>query len=101
MSEVEVMLRQSGLSHCAQESLVEYILLKQYFMFENVAKAVELDTMERDQLTTSMLDDVFFIVKKFVKRAAVSNSVDGICAVINNACTLLGSDFCRDYENKK
>ena len=100
MSEVEVMLRQSGLGHCAQESQGEYILLKQYFMSENVAKAVELDTMERDQLTTSMLDDVFFIVKKCVKRAAVSNSVDGICPVINNACTLLESDFCRVFQDQ-
>jgi len=100
MSEVEAMLRQSGLSHCAQESLGEYILLEQYFMSENVAKAVELDTMESDQLTTSMLDDVFFIVKKCVKRAAVSNSVDGICAVINNACTLLESDFCRVFQDQ-
>ena len=88
------------LSHCAQETLVEYILLEQYFMSENVAKAVELDTMESDQLITSMLDDVFFIVKKCVKRAAVSNSVDGICAVINNTCTLLESDFCRVFQDQ-
>ena len=56
------MLRQSGLSQCAQEILGEYILLKQYFISENVAKAVKLDTMESDQLTTRML------VKKCVKK---------------------------------
>ena len=55
--------------------------------------------MEADQLTTSMLDDVF-IVKKCVKRAASSHSVDGICAVINNACTLLESDFCRVFQDQ-
>ena len=95
-----MMLWQSGVSHCAQESLGEYILLEQYFMSENVARAVELDTMERDHLTTSMLDDVFFIVKKCVKRTSVSNSVDGICAVINNACTLMESDFCRVFQDQ-
>ena len=73
-----MMLWQSGVSHCAQESLGEYILLEQYFMSENVARAVELDTMERDHLTTSMLDDVFFIIKKCVKRAALTNSVNRI-----------------------
>ena len=55
--------------------------------------------MEVDQETTSMLDDVFFIVKKCIKRAVGSNSVDGICAVINNACTLLESDFCQVLMN--
>jgi hypothetical protein len=30
---------------------------------------VELDSMEADELTTSILDDVFFIIKKCVKRA--------------------------------
>ena len=53
--------------------------------------------MEADQKTTSMLDDVFFILKKCIKRSVSSNSVDGICAVINNACTLLESDFCQVF----
>ena len=41
-----------------------------------------------------MLDDVFFIVKKCVRRAKSSQSIDGICAVANNACTILETDFC-------
>ena len=51
--------------------------------------------MEADQQTTSMLDDVFFIVKKCVKRAVSCGSVDGICAVINHAANLLEADFCQ------
>ena len=38
-------------------------------LFYDYSQAVELDSMEADQLTTSMLDDVFFIIKKCVKRA--------------------------------
>ena len=41
-----------------------------------------------------MLDDVFFIVKKCVRRAMSSQSIDGVCAVANNACTILETDFC-------
>ena len=37
-AEVEAMLWRSGLCHCTQESLGEYILLEQYFMAENIAK---------------------------------------------------------------
>jgi len=42
---------------------------------------------------SSMTDDVFFIVKKCIKRSLASQSVDGVCAVINNACGILESDY--------
>lgn len=97
---VERMLSSSQLNRIAQDTLGDYILLEHFFMSENIAKAVELDTMEADQKTTSMLDDVFFIIKKCIKRSVGSNCVDGICAVINNACTLLESDFCQVFQNQ-
>ena len=93
LGEVNAMLAGSGLTRAAQESLGEYIALEQHFMSENLKLAISLDSMEADQLTTSMLDDVFFIVKKCIGRATTTQNVDGICAVINNAVTLLESDF--------
>jgi len=100
MEEVEKMLSSCQLSRIAQDSLGDYILLEHFFMAENIAKAIELDTMEADQRTTSMLDDVFFIVKKCVKRAVSCGSVDGICAVINHAANLLEADFCQVFQNQ-
>lgn len=44
-------------------------------------------------VVSSMTDDVFFIVKKCIKRSLSSQNVDGVCAVINNACGILESDF--------
>ena len=96
---VEAMLAGSGLARAAQESLGEYIALEQHFMAENLKLAIQLDTMEADQLTTSMLDDVFFIVKKCIGRATTTQNVDGICAVINNAVTLLESDFLKVFQD--
>lgn len=100
VEEVEKLISSSQLNRIAQDSLGDYILLEHFFMSENIKKAVELDSMEADQQTTSMLDDVFFIVKKCIKRAVSSNSVDGICAVINNACTLLEAEFCQVFQNQ-
>lgn len=59
---------------------------------------MELDTLVEAStddtfVVTSVTDDVFFIVKKSIKRSLVSQSVDGVCAVINNACGILESDF--------
>merc|ERR1711976_475532 len=60
MLEVDRMLSESDLAKYSQESLGDYIALEQYFMSENVKLAISLDSSEHDQLTTSMLDDVFF-----------------------------------------
>lgn len=45
-------------------------------------------------LDTTMLDDIFFVVKKCVQRAINSQVVDGVCAVVNNASSVLEADLC-------
>ena len=40
---------------------------------------------ENEAVTSSMVDDVFFIIQKSVKRALSSSSVDGVCAMLNHA----------------
>lgn len=62
-------------------------------MEESVIKAIALDTYENGQLCSSMVDDVFFILRKSIRRSLSSQSVNGTCAVINNAATCLDSDF--------
>lgn len=42
---------------------------------------------------SSMLDDVFFIVRKCVRRSLSSSSVDCTCAVLNNGVSALEADF--------
>nr|CAG4651667.1 EOG090X02VY [Triops cancriformis] len=101
LAEMEVLLQSKvGLSRAVQELMGQYILLEQYFMSETVAKAVELDTLMEDSLISSIVDDVFFIVKKCIRRAIGSSNVDSICAVINNACTLLEEDYANVFHQQ-
>ncbi|KAI4534011.1 hypothetical protein MG293_014871 [Ovis ammon polii] len=81
------------LSCTMQELIGLYITMEEYFMRETVNKAVALDTYEKGQLTSSMVDDVFYIVKKCIGRALSSSSIDCLCAMINLATTELESDF--------
>ncbi|XP_049774280.1 conserved oligomeric Golgi complex subunit 4 isoform X2 [Schistocerca cancellata] len=94
VGELEAMLKGSELSHRMQELLGNYLLLERYFMEESVKKAVAMDIVEDGSITSSMVDDVFFIVRKCIRRASSSSSIDGVCAVINNACGLLEMDYC-------
>lgn len=76
-----------------QELLSTYLLFERYFMEESVLKAIGLDKLEEGQQCSSMLDDVFFIVRKCIRRSNGTQSLDGVCAVINNAASCLEEDY--------
>ncbi|MBZ3870038.1 Conserved oligomeric Golgi complex subunit 4 [Sciurus carolinensis] len=90
---LDKLLNNCLLSCTMQELIGLYITMEEYFMRETVNKAVALDTYEKGQLTSSMVDDVFYIVKKCIGRALSSSSIDCLCAMINLATTELEADF--------
>ncbi|CAD5213158.1 unnamed protein product [Bursaphelenchus okinawaensis] len=90
---LDALLNRSELSMKMQEILGKYVLLEQYYMTESVKKGIEMEDVEEGALTTSLLDDVFFIVRKSIRRSITSSSVDCVCAMLNNGCTLLETDF--------
>nr|XP_039263013.1 conserved oligomeric Golgi complex subunit 4-like [Styela clava] len=81
------------LSHKMQEIVGGYILMEEYYMRESASKAIQLDTIEEGSLTSSMVDDTFFILKQCIKRAMTSSSIDCVCAMLNHAASVLDSDF--------
>ena len=52
-----------------------------------------MDQADESSITSSMVDDAFFIIKKCVRRALSSSSVDGVCAMLNHANSVLEQDF--------
>ncbi|KAH7981410.1 hypothetical protein HPB49_023911 [Dermacentor silvarum] len=74
--------------------------MEEYFLIESVRKAIEVDTIEENSQCSSMLDDVFFILKKCLKRAFSSGSVDGVCAMLNHSCALLETDFANELSER-
>lgn len=62
-------------------------------MTESVRKCIEHEEVEEGSKVSSLLDDVFFVVRKSIIRSITSSSVDCICAMLNNGCTLLETDF--------
>ncbi|CAG9771862.1 unnamed protein product [Ceutorhynchus assimilis] len=91
---LEQLILNSDLSQCKHDLLSHYLRLEQYFMEESVAKAVNMDSLEPGQQTSSMVDDTFFIVRKCIRRSISTGSLDGICVIINNACRVLENDYC-------
>ncbi|CAH2008212.1 unnamed protein product [Acanthoscelides obtectus] len=97
---LENLIKDSDISQCKHELLSHYLRLEQYYMEESIAKAVAMDTLEPSQQTSSMVDDTFFIVRKCIRRSISTGSLDGICAIINNACRALESDYCEVLKSR-
>nr|KAF6409465.1 component of oligomeric golgi complex 4 [Rousettus aegyptiacus] len=98
---LDQLLNNCLLSCTMQELIGLYITMEEYFMRETVNKAVALDTYEKGQLTSSMVDDVFYIVKKCIGRALSSSSIDCLCAMINNFLSVshnIEEEEFNDYE---
>ncbi|XP_053401877.1 conserved oligomeric Golgi complex subunit 4-like [Mercenaria mercenaria] len=91
--EVDKFIQDCDTSRIMMDLIGNYITMEEYFMREMVLKAVAMDSIDTGTPTSSMVDDSFFIVKKCVRRAMSSSSVDGVCAMLNHACTILEQDF--------
>ncbi len=58
-----------------------------------MAKAISIDEFSGDALTTSLVDDVFFILQKVGQRALTTASVQCVCAVLTQLNSLLAADL--------
>lgn len=119
----------SGLAHCSrvnesiQEILGHYIALEEYFMVQNVQKALQIDehtgnddespgvddgvegmdgeglySMRLQRLfqtsqTSTMVDDIFFLLKKCTERACSTGSAHTACAIVNHLNFILARDY--------
>uniref|UniRef100_A0A915JXX6 Conserved oligomeric Golgi complex subunit 4 n=1 Tax=Romanomermis culicivorax TaxID=13658 RepID=A0A915JXX6_ROMCU len=88
---LEKLVRECRLGCRVQELIGRYILMEEFYTRETLSKAVELNAGGDD--AGSLVDDVFYVVRKSVQRASSSSNVDCLCAVVNNACALLETDF--------
>ncbi|XP_071533088.1 conserved oligomeric Golgi complex subunit 4 [Panulirus ornatus] len=76
----------------------DYTILEQFYLNESFKKALAMDTVEETANTSSLVDDAFYIVKKSVRRAIASSSVDGVCAMLNHAVTLIETQLAEGFK---
>lgn len=92
------------LNHLIQEVDGIYVMLEQFYLNESSKKAIIMDQIDTDPLfpclISSMLDDIFFLIKKCTKRAISTKSNEVFCAIINHCVTLLESTFCQNLEDR-
>lgn len=57
----------SNLAKQMQTLIGDYLLLERYYVEQSIKKALTMDTFDKDALVSSMVDDMFFIVKKSIR----------------------------------
>lgn len=91
------------LNHLVQEVGGIYVMLEQFYLYESSKKAILMDQIDVESSSyfiSSMLDDIFFIIKKCTKRSISTKSNEIFCAMINHCVTLLESTFCQVLDEK-
>lgn len=69
-------------------------------MVENVRKAIAIDEQQEDSLTTSMVDDVFFVLQSCCRRAISTGSINSVFAVLSGATSLLSHEYQEALQQK-
>ncbi|KAH9407342.1 Golgi transport complex subunit 4 [Tyrophagus putrescentiae] len=86
---VDALLRECMLTQLLHDLNSTYVLLEEYYLKESVLKAIQLDTVDLE----TMLDDIFFILKKCLKRSISCGSLNVLLALLNHCVTVLETSF--------
>ncbi|KAL7605604.1 conserved oligomeric Golgi complex subunit 4 [Lactuca sativa] len=85
--------RSGNFSKVIQDITSYYVILEGFFMVENVRKAIKIDEHVMDSLTTSMVDDVFYVLQSCCRRSISTSNINSVIAVLSSAVSLLGGEY--------
>ncbi|KAL6005788.1 Golgi transport complex subunit 4 [Asimina triloba] len=77
-----------------------YVILEEFFMVENVRKAIKIDEHVVDSLTTSMVDDVFYVLQSCCRRAILTSNINSVLAILSSAMNLLSNEYQEALQEK-
>lgn len=69
-------------------------------MVENVKKAIKIDEHVSDSLTTSMVDDVFYVLQSCCRRAISTSKSKSVVTVLAGAANLLSNEYLEALQQK-
>lgn len=85
--------RSGNFSKVVQDITSYYVILEGFFMVENVRKAIKIDEHVMDSLTTSMVDDVFYVLQSCCRRSISTSNIHSVIAALSSAVSLLGGEY--------
>lgn len=72
---------------------VNFVMMGDYFVQKSIEKALKIDKIEQDSLTSTCVDDVFYILKACIQKGSATGDPDCLSALINSAGRTLELEF--------
>ncbi|XP_077237861.1 conserved oligomeric Golgi complex subunit 4 [Tasmannia lanceolata] len=92
--------RSGAFNRVVQDITGFYVILEEFFMVENVRKAIKIDEHVVDSLTTSMVDDAFYVLQSCCRRAISTSNINSVLAVLSGAMNLLSNEYQEALQQK-
>lgn len=75
-----------------------YLPLESYSLSHSIRKALNIDSfdVQSEEMMSTCVEDVFFLLKKVLMRALRTKNLDTLCAMLNVAGKALEEEFLRD-----
>jgi hypothetical protein len=83
--------------HRVQELVSSYVLVEQAFLLQAVEKAIGegdvLDPTDAYQLTTTLVDDAFWILGNSLRQSITTCEINAVCAMVNHVNAALSGEL--------
>lgn len=83
----------SNLALRVQSLTNHFVLLASFYVEKSIFKAISLDTFDSDMMTSSMVDDIFYIVKSTLQRGVSTGDAGCLCGLVNSISRILEDDY--------
>ncbi|GBF96968.1 hypothetical protein Rsub_09048 [Raphidocelis subcapitata] len=93
MQAAEAKYRSGAFAVACRELVASYLALEEYYLDATAAMAVAIDALVPDALTSSMVDDTFYILRKCGSRALATGSVQVVAALLGELNDALANAY--------
>lgn len=76
-----------------KEIIGYYMSLETYYLAESCRLAISMDEVMKEVLTSTVVDDIFFILRRGATRGLATHNLQCVCALVTEVHTLLASTF--------
>ncbi|TPX54007.1 hypothetical protein PhCBS80983_g06083 [Powellomyces hirtus] len=92
----------SKLDEVTQQLMSDYVSMEEYFIRRSVEKAMSLDTHSGsiDEMTSTCVEDVFYVLKTCTRRALSTTDSNCISAIINGIGHILELDYINVFQTR-
>ncbi|KAI7884571.1 COG4-domain-containing protein [Lichtheimia hyalospora FSU 10163] len=95
------LLASSGLTKRTRELMNSYLVIDNYLLKRNIEKAMKLDDYDPAAgYTSTCVDDVFFILKKVIRRCITTCEPEVLVSTVNNILKDLDTGYLQVFQQK-